>query len=110
VAKKPETLSIIDKGMNVDGKIKCDGKLIIKGEVNGDIESETVIIAREGVVNAKINVGYIVIGGAYEGELRASGVMKILSTGKCSGKVWCKDIVVENGSMLNANVDCSLTE
>jgi len=30
----------------------------------------------------------------------------ILATGTCSGKVECKDLIVENGGILNAEVSC----
>lgn len=106
--KKLETLSIIDSGMVVEGKIRSEGKLIIKGLVKGNIFGEHVIIAKEGSVEADCNVGTIIIGGNYDGELTATNIMKILASGKCSGRVKCKDMVVENGSTLNASVDCSM--
>ena len=46
------------------------------------------------------------IGGTFEGEIRASKELIILSTGNCSGKVVCKDFVVEAGGVLNAQVNC----
>jgi len=108
VPKMTESLSIVDTGMVIEGKINSTGRLIIKGLVKGEIKGENVIIAKEGTVEADVNVETITIGGNYDGQLEATNIMKILSTGKCSGKVKCKDMVVENGSVLNASVDCSL--
>jgi len=110
LAQQTDSLSIIDTGLTITGEIQCTGQLIIKGTVKGTITAESVVIAKEGNVFAKSQLETIVIGGNYEGELSASGVLKILSTGKCSGKVICKDIVVENGSTLNASVDCSVID
>ena len=44
------------------------------------------------------------IGGTFEGEIRALKKLILLSTGKCTGKVVCKDLVVEIGAILNAQV------
>mmetsp|Transcript_27598 Transcript_27598/g.12846 ORF Transcript_27598/g.12846 Transcript_27598/m.12846 type:complete len:84 (+) Transcript_27598:350-601(+) len=46
------------------------------------------------------------IGGSFQGEVIASKELIILSTGVCVGKVECKDFVVENGGVLNAEVFC----
>jgi len=110
LAKKTQPLSIIDQGLIIRGNIECDGELIIKGQVFGNIKAETLVIADTGIVESDCEVKNIIIGGDYNGNLTANGIMKILSTGKCSGKVLCQDMVVENGSTLNASVDCSLTD
>lgn len=99
-----ENFSIIDKGLTVNGEISTDGKLIVKGTVKGKLTGETVIIAKEGSVQAETKVGTMTVGGKFEGEVRAMNELIILSTGNCSGKVACKDLVVEAGGILNAEV------
>jgi cytoskeletal protein CcmA (bactofilin family) len=47
------------------------------------------------------------IGGTFEGEVEASNELIILPTGKCTGKVVCRDFVVEPGGILNAQVNCT---
>jgi len=103
---KSKDFSIIDKELTVDGTISSKGKLVIKGIVKGTLIGETVIIAAEGAVFADAKVGSMTIGGTFEGEIRASKELIILSTGNCSGKVVCKDFVVEAGGILNAQVNC----
>jgi len=98
--------SIIDKGLTVDGTISSKGKLLIKGTVKGTLLGENVIIAKEGTVSADTKAASMTIGGTFEGTIRASDELIILSTGKCSGKVICKDFVVEAGGILNAEVNC----
>ena len=108
MAKNKQALSIIDHGLTINGEIDCNGEIIIKGKVSGKITAETLVIAESGNVEADCEVETAIIGGDYNGTLTVRGVMKILASGKCSGKVLCKDMVVENGSTLNASVDCSL--
>ena len=96
--------SIIDKELTVDGKIHTRGRLIVKGVVKGTIIGENVVIAEEGSVFADVKVARMTISGSFEGEIRALKELIILATGKCSGKVICKDLVVETGAILNAHV------
>ncbi len=101
---KSENISIIDKGLTVDGSLSVKGKLVIKGTVKGTLVGETVIVAKEGVICADTKVTNITIGGIFDGELEASNELIILSTGNCTGKVVCKNLVVEAGGKLNADV------
>ncbi len=107
MADKSKSISIIDRGLKVDGTVYSKGRLIIKGAVRGTLEGETVIIAQEGVVHADTKVASMTVGGTFKGEIRASQELIILSSGNCSGKIVCKDLVVEAGGMLNAEITCT---
>jgi len=105
--KNSKNLSIIDKELKIEGSISSSGKLIIKGQVTGTIEGDVVIIAEDGLVNSSATrVSSITIGGNFQGEVTASKELIILATGTCAGKVECKDLIVENGGILNAEVSC----
>ena len=105
--KNNKNLSIIDKELKIEGSITSKGKLIIKGQVNGTIDGDEIIIAEDGhVKSSATKVSSITIGGNFHGELTASKELIILATGTCSGKVECKDLIVENGGVLNAEVAC----
>ncbi len=105
--KNKKNLSIIDEELEIEGSISSSGKLIIKGKVNGTIEGDVVVIAGNGeVYSTRADISSMTIGGNFEGNIRASRELVILSTGSCSGKVECKDLIVENGGILNAEVSC----
>ncbi len=105
--KNSKNLSIIDRELKIEGSISSSGKLIIKGQVTGTIEGEVVVIAEGGQVNSSTTkVSSITIGGNFQGEVTASKELVILATGVCAGKVECKDLIVENGGILNAEVSC----
>ncbi|MBU1169771.1 MAG: polymer-forming cytoskeletal protein [Proteobacteria bacterium] len=103
---KSKNLSIIDRDLVVDGNISSKGRLVIKGTVKGEIRGEIVVIAEEGSVYCDAKVTGITIGGTFEGEIEATEELVILSTGSCSGKVVCRDLIVESGGILNAEVSC----
>ncbi|MCF6247284.1 MAG: polymer-forming cytoskeletal protein [Desulfobacula sp.] len=105
--KNNKNLSIIDKELKIEGSISSSGKLIIKGQINGTIEGDEVIIAEDGrVTSSATRVSSITIGGNFQGEVTATKELIILATGTCAGKVECKDLIVENGGILNAEVSC----
>ena len=106
MADKSKNFSLIDKGLVVEGTVSCKGKLIIKGTVKGTLSGEMVIISEEGAAYTDAQVRSMTIGGTFEGNLKASEELIILSSGVCSGKIVCKDLVVEAGGILNAEVSC----
>jgi len=108
--KNRVNLSIIDRDIKIDGSIVSKGKLIIKGSIKGAIQGEVVIIAEEGKVHSDASVASMTIGGQFQGEIHASRELIILSTGSCAGKVTCKDLIVENGGILNAEVACKTSQ
>ena len=101
-------LSIIDKELTIEGSISSTGKLIIKGKVKGEIKGDVIVIAEDGEVDSSSAiVSSMTVGGKFNGDVIASKELIILSTGSCSGKVECKDLIVENGGVLNAEVSCT---
>ena len=106
MADKTKNISIVDKGLIVDGAVSTTGRLIGKGTIKGTLDGDVVIISEDGAVYAETNVSSITIGGIFEGDIKASKEFVILSSGKCTGKVECKDLVVEAGGVLNAEITC----
>ncbi len=105
---KNKNLSIIDKELEIEGSISSSGKLIIKGKVKGEIKGDVIVIAEDGEVDSSSAiVSSMTVGGKFNGDVIASKELIILSTGSCAGKVECKDLIVENGGVLNAEVSCT---
>jgi cytoskeletal protein CcmA (bactofilin family) len=98
--------SIIDKELTIDGTVSTTGRLIVKGMLKGTVIGKNIVIAEEGSVYANVKVASITIGGIFEGEIRALKELILLSTGKCTGKVVCRNLVIETGGILNAQVTC----
>ena len=106
VKNESKDFSIINKELTIDGTVSTNGRLIIKGVVKGTLVGKDVVIAEEGAVYADAEVASITIGGIFEGQVRASKELLILSTGSCKGEIVCKDFSVEAGGILNAHVTC----
>lgn len=101
--------SVIDSDMDVEGSLSCDGQLVIRGSIKGSVKAESVVISDSGAVAADIKVKNMVIGGKFEGDISAAEEVTILRTGSCSGKIECRNIVIESGGILNAEVNSTFT-
>ncbi len=108
VANTSNNVSIINKELTVDGAVSTTGKLIVKGTVKGTLAGDVIIIAEEGSVYAETTAAMITIAGIFEGNLNISNELVILPTGRCSGNIVCKDLVIEAGGVLNAEVTCTV--
>jgi len=108
--KSRDGMSIIDEGLAVEGKITVRGNLVIKGEVQGTIEGDSVVIAKEGRVAATVRVASITIAGSFDGDVTVDGDFVLLASGSCTGKVRCGTLTVEKGSLLNAEISTANTE
>ena len=106
VKNELKDFSIINKELTIDGTVSTNGRLIIKGVVKGTLVGKDVVIAEQGSVYADAQVESVTIAGIFEGKIRASKELIILSTGSCKGEIVCKDFSVEAGGILNAQVTC----
>ena len=103
---KSEGISIIDRGLTLDGTISGKGRLVIHGIVKGTLVGETVDIAKDGAVYAQTKVDHMEISGVFEGNVQVSNKLVVHRTGNCSGKVVCRNLEVIAGGILNAVVTC----
>ncbi|MDM8515457.1 polymer-forming cytoskeletal protein [Desulfobacterales bacterium HSG16] len=101
---KKKKISILEESTRLKGTVSFDDKMIINGSFEGSITGDTLIIGEYGVVIADIKAGNVVIGGRFSGELRTVKDTLVLHSGICEGKVVCRNIVVEPGGVLNAEV------
>ena len=101
-----KNISIVDRGLTIDGSVSCSGQLIVKGVVQGTLKGDDVVIAEDGAVHADATVAVMTVGGHFDGTLRVMQKLLVLSTGNCQGKIVCKDLTVEPGGILNGEVEC----
>ncbi len=99
-------LSIVEKGLTIDGSVSFKGQLIINGTVKGTLVGDHIVITEEGVVEAETRASFITIGGIFRGRLTLSGKLVILSTGTCSGNIVCREMELEPGGVLNGEISC----
>jgi len=101
-----KNISIVDRGLTIDGSVSCSGQLIIKGAVQGTFKGDEVVIAEDGTMHADATVSVMTVGGHFDGTLRVMQKLAVLATGHCQGRIVCNDLTVEPGGILNGEIEC----
>jgi len=104
----PETITLLDKGCEFQGKLSFEGVVRIDGVFQGEIFSHDHLIIGEGArVDATIQVGILEVGGDFKGKILARDQLVVHSTGKIHGEVQTKDLVVASGALIDGQLDMS---
>ena len=99
--------SKIEKSTTLKGNIKSKTDIRIDGNVEGEVVTKgKVILGKESNVIGKILCANADIEGKFDGELTASGTLSLKSGSNVKGKVKIQKVIVESGSIFNAN--CSM--
>lgn len=98
--------SIIGEGTKFRGDFELNGLLRIDGAFEGKIESEgKVLVGRHGsAVAPTIRARVVVIGGRVKGNVYASEMVTILSTGTIEGDIETPRLLAEEGVVINGQV------
>ena len=98
---------MIGDGVMITGTIKSTSKVTIQGTIDGDIECDSLIINNSGKVKGKVKTESMTVDGRVEGEINISGVLMIRSGGFVSGKIFYKDIQIDEGGKLSGEINQS---
>ena len=99
--------SKIEKSTTLKGNIKSKNDIRVDGNVEGEVVTKgKVILGKESDVIGKIFCANADIEGKFDGELTASGTLSLKSGSNVKGKVKIQKLIVESGSIFNAN--CSM--
>ena len=106
----------------VDANIKCDGMLVVRGQVNGNIEAENIKIVSSAKITGDINCkGDVVVdqgaaikgnissksasfAGNVEGNIEIGGELKLSASSIITGDIVTGNISVVSGSVINGKV------
>ncbi len=96
--KKPtpaQSASIITPGTAIKGEIRCDGNILINGELEGNIVSRSeVVVGKSGRVNGEIQAQKLLVSGEFRGNFTGE-IIDIMPYGKVYGDVVVNNIVIE---------------
>lgn len=94
--------SALGPGTVIEGTFSFDQPVCIDGTLTGQIQSTSVLIVGEQAeVNAKIEVGGIIILGKVRGEIKAKELVEVRSTGELIADVYSPRLVIEDGAVFN---------
>lgn len=95
----------VGRDITLSGEIKRCDRLVIEGEVDASLEGTRVIeIAQAGTFNGDTEVEEADIAGAYTGTLTAKKKLIIRKTGRVTGNIRYKEIIIEAGGQLGGDI------
>jgi cytoskeletal protein CcmA (bactofilin family) len=97
------SVSVISDEITITGTVTSSGNLIINGNVDGEINCESLEIGPSGVVTGTVKAGQCLLAGKLEGKLSARTV-NIASTGDLNGRLSYGKLEIETG----ANIELKL--
>ena len=106
---KSSDSSVIGTEMQINGNIKCQGSLVIKGTVKGNIECDEIRLSSEGVLKGSIKSKDSVISGKFEGNI-FSDTIAIGSTASIKGGINYNRMQAEPGAKLEVDFLLGLEE
>lgn len=107
---KEEVINI-GKSVFIKGELTGDEDLTIEGRVEGKIElkDHNLVIGPNGKINAEINAKNVTIIGSVVGNITASDIIEIKSSGSVMGDIKAPRISVADGAHFKGSVDMQRT-
>lgn len=98
----PEANAILGKGAEFEGKLAFEGTVRIEGKFLGEISSEGTLVVGQGArVEANIAVATIIINGDVIGDIRATTLVSLQSTGRLKGNILTAGLSVAQGAVFD---------
>jgi len=102
----PRQAASIGASMSIKGEIKSREELIIEGEVEGSVESQSVVtVGPNGKVKANIKAREVVIYGSVRGNVEVTEKIAIREQGSLIGDIKSAGISIDDGAYFKGSID-----
>jgi cytoskeletal protein CcmA (bactofilin family) len=103
--------AIIGPSMHIKGEIRSDEELVVDGEVEGIVESGSLLtIGRNGKLRANIRAKEVIIFGSVKGNIEAIERLAIREQGSLVGDIKTATISIDDGAYFKGSIDISRPE
>ena len=100
--------TIIAEGCSIEGRLACDGDLLVCGEVTGDSNLDCLVtIARSGRWDGTLRARRLVVSGTIVGDVVAVEKIEIAATARIEGTVTGDVIAVAEGAVIDGEMRVS---
>lgn len=105
-ADSANTFSSLSQGIKIKGEISGQGDLLMDGVFEGKIHLADGVftVGPNARANAEIEAREIIVRGEVVGTLKARERVQIASTGKVTGDLDTRGVVIEDGAVLHGKV------
>lgn len=95
-------VTIIARGVRVEGEFTSQGDVLIEGEVLGHVTTQgTLTVGSEAKLKADVSANEASVAGLIEGNVSVKKRLELKSSAKIIGDVTCETAAVESGAVLN---------
>jgi cytoskeletal protein CcmA (bactofilin family) len=102
----PSATAAIGASMRIKGEIYAREELIVDGDVEGIVESESLLtVGPNGKVRANIKAREVVIFGSVHGNVEVSGKIAIREQGSLIGNIKSAGIGIDDGAYFKGSID-----
>jgi cytoskeletal protein CcmA (bactofilin family) len=102
----PRQSAVIGASMRIKGEINSREELIIDGEVEGAVESQSLVtIGKNGKVKANIKAREVAIFGSVHGDVDATDKIAIRDQGSLVGNIKTAGISIDDGAYFKGSID-----
>ena len=97
--------------MHIKGEIRSDEELLVDGEVEGIVESGSLLtIGKNGKVRANIRAREVIIFGSVKGNIEALEKLAIRDQGSLVGDIKTAGISIDDGAYFKGSIDIARPE
>ena len=97
----PQNSSQINKDVRIRGTITVSEPLVMAGQLDGDVNADTLHVASTAVITGEITAQSLTIDGRVLGSMVADKVF-LSATAHFERQLSCQDIAVDDGAHVNA--------
>lgn len=97
--------AFIDQGSSFEGKLAFKDTVRIDGAFRGEISSEnTLVVGETGEIEADIESQTVIVSGTIVGDVKASQKVVLHKTASVAGNLHAATLVVEEGATFNGQI------
>ncbi len=102
----------IGPSIHISGRIKGNEDLVVHGHIEGSIHlgEGSLMVTREGQVDADVNARVIHVEGRVEGDLQATDQVIVRRTGRVRGSISAPRVALDFGCSCSSSVDTEAAE
>lgn len=104
-------VAVIGPSMNIKGEIRTREELFVDGEVEGSLESHSLLtVGANGKVKANIKAREVVVFGSVRGNVDVAEKIAIRDNGSVIGDIKTSGISIDDGVYFKGSIDISRPE
>jgi len=102
--------TVIGDGATIEGSVRSERSIRVRGSVQGEIESKQRVIVDEAAkVEARIIAEHVTILGELNGSITCTGRVEIASSARVTGEVSAGTLVIQEGAYFEGNLKMAST-